>query len=207
MPPDRFALFEESRRPWIDPEPLRAKFLRLSAEYHPDRVHDQGPTEQQQAAQRYAELNAAYQCLREPKERLAHLLELETGRKPAGIEQVPADMMDLFMEIGGTNQELSRFLAEKANLSGPLLKAQWFQKALEKAVHVQALLQTLARRRTQLEERLQQLNEQWSVAPPIDDAARATRLPLLELEQSYRLLSYLNRWTTQLQEQLLQLTL
>jgi len=96
---DYFALLKEQRRPWIDPDLLRQKFLALSAEVHPDRVHGAQESEKRAAQERYAELNAAYNCLREPKERLAHLLELETGAKPKQVQNVPPDLMDAFMEI------------------------------------------------------------------------------------------------------------
>ena len=207
MPPDHFALLDEARRPWLEPEPLRDKFIRLSAQCHPDRVHDQGPAGRQQAAQRCTALNAAYQCLREPKERLAHLLELESGRKPAGLDQVPVDMMELFMTVGQLNRDLSRFLEGKAKVTSPLLKAQWFQEALEWTERAQATLQALAARRNQLTERLRQLNDTWAAAPAVGQAGRETRLPLSEVEQSYRTLSFLTKWTAQLQEKLVQLTL
>ena len=86
---DHFALFNTPRRPWLDPDSLKQTFFTLSAELHPDRVHHAGPVEKRVANERYAELNAAYQCLREPRERLRHLLELELGAKPSDLTQVP----------------------------------------------------------------------------------------------------------------------
>ena len=35
---DYFALLDEPRRPWLDPEELKAKFHALTATVHPDRV-------------------------------------------------------------------------------------------------------------------------------------------------------------------------
>ena len=81
---DYFALLGESRRPWIDPEELKAKFLALTAQVHPDRVHNASEAEKQAASRRSAEMNAAYNCLREAKTRLLHLLELERGTRPLG---------------------------------------------------------------------------------------------------------------------------
>src|ERR1700722_13850489 len=97
---DNFALFNEPRRPWIDPDLLKEKFLALSAQFHPDRVHQSSEPERRAASERFAEINAAYNCLREPKDRLRHLLELELGRKPADIQRVPAEMMDSMFEVG-----------------------------------------------------------------------------------------------------------
>ena len=56
---DYFALLNEPRRPWLDPEPLKDKFLALSATVHPDRVHNLGAAERAAAQERYTELNAA----------------------------------------------------------------------------------------------------------------------------------------------------
>jgi len=44
-------------------------------------------------------LNAAYQHLLEPKERLRHLLELERGTKPEEARKISAGTMNLFMEV------------------------------------------------------------------------------------------------------------
>src|SRR5438552_10860985 len=97
---DYFALFDERRRAWIDLDKLKAKFLALSSELHPDRFHDGNAEEKRVATQRYVELNAAYNCLRDPRERLGHLLELERGAKPAGLQQILPGNMGLFMDIG-----------------------------------------------------------------------------------------------------------
>ena len=86
---DYFALLNEPRRPWIEPETLKAKFLALAAGIHPDRIHNADELEKAGATHRYAELNTAYNCLAEPKSRLRHLLELELGTKPEDIQQIP----------------------------------------------------------------------------------------------------------------------
>ena len=72
---DYFSLFNEPRRPWLDAEKLKARFLTLSAECHPDRAVT--AAEREAATARFTELNAAHNCLREPRERLQHLLALE----------------------------------------------------------------------------------------------------------------------------------
>ena len=66
---DYFALLDEPRRPWLEPDSLKARFLALSAEVHPDRLHNAPEAQKQAANQQCAELNSAYRCLREPKER------------------------------------------------------------------------------------------------------------------------------------------
>src|SRR5688500_7123106 len=110
---DYFALLKEPRHPWLDPDALKQKFLPLSAEVHPDRVHNAVGAERDTANRTYAELNAAYNVLREPRDRLIHLLELELGQKPRDIQKIPPGTMDLFVEVGQTCRDADAFLAER----------------------------------------------------------------------------------------------
>src|SRR5476651_643539 len=96
---DYFALLNEPRRPWLDADSLKQKFLALSANAHPDKIHSASESDKSAAGKQFAELNAAYNCLLEPKSRLLHLLELELGAKPRDIQQIPAALADLFAEI------------------------------------------------------------------------------------------------------------
>ena len=204
---DYFALFQEARRPWLDAEALKAKFLVLSTEAHPDRVHHASEAEKQAAHQRYTELMAAYQCLREPKDRLAHLLELERGNKPGGIERVPAETMELFTQVAQLCRDTDGFLAKRARISSPLLKVQMFERAMDYTAKLNHLRQALEAQRAQWETSLKAMTAAWESAPAIGSAERVSHLPLDELEQVYRSLSYLARWTGQLQERIVQLSL
>src|SRR5258706_6717806 len=121
---DFFALFHEPRRPWLDPEKLKSKFLSLSAAVHPDRVHTALAPEKQAAHERFTELNTACQILREPKERLLHLLELELGAKPKDVQKVPPTTLDLFMEVGQLCREDEAFLADRARATAPFVKSR-----------------------------------------------------------------------------------
>ena len=125
---DYFAALNEPRRPWLDAEALKKKFLSLSADAHPDRVHTLPPAEREAATRHYAELHAAYNCLRDAKQRLRHLLELERGIKPAEIQDIPESLMGFFMEVGRLCREVDSFLAEKAKVTSPLLQVEWFER-------------------------------------------------------------------------------
>ena len=46
---DHFALLDEPRRPWIDADLLKEKFLALSSRVHPDRVHNAPAPERKDA--------------------------------------------------------------------------------------------------------------------------------------------------------------
>src|SRR5262249_20990111 len=124
---DYFALLDEPRRPWLDPEALKVKFHALAATVHPDRLHRAPEGEKQAANQRYAELNAAYQCLREPTARLHHLLELERGDTLKDVQQTAAGTMDLYLALSQLCRETDAFLEETARVTSPMLKVQMFE--------------------------------------------------------------------------------
>jgi DnaJ-domain-containing protein 1 len=205
--PDYFALFDEPRQPWLEVESLQQKFIERSATVHPDRVHTASEEEKLSATQRYAELNAAHACLRESKNRLLHLIELETGAKPADIQRIPPGTMDLFVEVGQLCQGIDQFIAERSVVTAPMLKVQMFQRGMEWLDRLNALQERIAEKRAAVEVELQSLNAVWQSAPPPDDPRRATVLPLERLEQLYRLMSFITRWTQQLQDRAVQVTL
>jgi len=187
--PDYFALFGEPRRAWIDPEQLKQKFLELSQSAHPDRA--QTPEERAGAQERYTRLNTAYQTLREPKERLAHLIELESGSKPTTIQTAPGDLMDLFLQIGTTLREADKFLEEKRRATSPLLQVGLFSRAQEFTERIQEMQQEVQKRISSAEDALK----------------RAKQPHVAELEANYRIFSYLSRWSAQLQERIVQLAI
>src|SRR6185503_8910282 len=141
---DYFALLDEARRPWLDGDTLKQKFLTRSAEFHPDRVHGADGAVKSLAQQRYTELNAAYLCLREPRDRLRHLLELELGRKPTDLQEVPSELADLYMEVATICGEADKFLARQSRVTSPLLRAQSFPEAQEWTERLTVLQQTSA---------------------------------------------------------------
>lgn len=198
--PDHFALLQEPRRPWLDPDSLKAAFLQRAAAVHPDKVSTAG------ADDNAAALNAAYHCLREPKERLLHLLELESGAKPANVQDIPPGMMDLMVEIGKTCRETDLFLAARAQTTSPLVKAQMFATGMGWTEKLNQLRQQIDLRRGELLAELQGMNAAWNAAPPPGSPGRAAALPLARLEEVWRVFSYMARWSAQIQERLVQLS-
>jgi curved DNA-binding protein CbpA len=199
---DYFALLGETRRPWLDPDVLKEKFLKLSAQVHPDRFHNQPESERTTAHQTYTDLNAAYQCLREPKDRLRHLLKLELGRSPENLQRVPPELMDFSMEIGHACIEVDRLLREKAATLSPLLKAQQFQRNQE---WVDRLLKLRSRVDTLFDQFLAELNRidsTWSSGTSTSDNQAA----LTQLDGLCRLFGFVGRWRNQLQERITQLS-
>ena len=200
---DYFALLKEQRRPWIDPELLKQKFLALSAEAHPDRVHGAEESEKRAAQERFAEMNAAYNCLREPKERLAHLLELETGAKPKQVQNVPSDLMDAFMEITNVCRGADAFLTEKNATSSPLLRLQLFERGQEWVEKLMELQKKINSWREELLGRVKEVDGKWEKDPGSLEHQKL----LGALEKHCQLLGYFGRWSAQIQERVVQLSL
>ena len=197
---DFFALLAEARRPWLEAAALKQKFLARSASLHPDKVRGADAAGQAEATGTFAELNAAYACLAEPKSRLLHLLELERGARPAEIQQIPGGLADLFAEVAMTCRQADGFLAEKSKVTSPLLQVQGFERSQAWIEKLEALRKKLDGLRGRLLEELKAADEQWMGA---ETGGRGDALA--KLEELYRLFSYFNRWHKQIQERALQL--
>lgn len=202
---DNFALLDEPRHPWLDAELLKKKFLQFSSEVHPDKVHNASDAAKIAANKRYADLNAAYNVLRDPKERLLHLLEVELGEKPKDIQRIPPGTMDLFVEVGQTCRDVDTFLAEKSKVTSPLLKVQMFEKGMDWTETLNQLQSKINAKRDELSAELKEMNSIWTAAPAVGSRERSKGLPLERLEQIYRVFSYVARWTEQIQERVVQL--
>ena len=194
---DHFARLNEARRPWLEAARLKQTFHTLSATIHPDKIPSTDESAKVQASKQFAELNAAYQCLSDPKSRLVHLLELECGEKPKDIQEIPAGLADWFVEVARVCRESDGFLAEKASTTSPLLQVQFFQRGQAWLERLNALQKELNKLGDRVTNEVKSLDEKWMGATP---GARQGLLP--KLEELYRLLGYLNRWNNQIQERI-----
>lgn len=194
---DYFALLNEPRRPWLDEDSLKSKFHTLSAEVHPDRVHQASERDKLAANQRYTELNAAYHCLREPRSRIRHLLELELGAKPSDLTNVPDDLMELFFKVGSVLREVDALLAEKTKATSPLLQVQFFERGQDWVDKLGEQRQQITTRREVLIEELRVCGVAWATTIP---------KPTEALLKIWRLLSFYDRWLSQIQERVVQLS-
>ena len=198
---DNFALLDEPRRPWLEADLLKQKFLALAADAHPDRVHNESESEKAEVTRRYTQLNAAYHCLAEPKLRLLHLLELELGAKPKDIQTIPATLADLFAEVANSCRSADGFLVEKSKATSPLVQVQLFERGQDWVEKLNGLQRKLNELREQFSGELKSLDAQWISA---DTVSRRNILP--KLEELYRLFGYFNRWNNQIQERVVQLS-
>lgn len=188
---DCFALLQEPRSVWLDVEALKSRFHQLSAEVHPDRVHDAPPAERKAANARFAELNEAYNVLSSTRLRLKHFIELESGKELEAISQTPSDLMDLFFKCGDLCNGTDRFLREKEEAESPLLKVKFFQQGMEWSDKIQDFIAQVSEHVGKAEAELQ--------ADELPDLAR--------LEEIFRRLSYYERWQAQLRERFTRLAM
>jgi DnaJ-domain-containing protein 1 len=198
---DYFALLNEPRRPWLDADILKQKFLSLSATVHPDKIHSANESEKEAASKKFAGLNAAYNCLVLPKSRLLHLLELERGARPADVQQIPASLADLFAQVAAVCRDADRFLAEKAKTVSPLLQVQLFERSQDWIEQLYAMQKKLGSFHDELLAKLKSVDSQWTS----ESSHRPTLLN--DLDNLFRLFSYFNRWNAQVQERIVQLSL
>ncbi len=196
-----FSLMQETPRPWLDPDALKSRFLKLSTPLHPDRVHHLSEAEKQKATRKFSELNAAYQILRSPRERINLLLELETGAKPGDIQKIPPGTMDLFVEVGQFCRDLDAFLATRnSSETSPLLKVSAMRLQQEWIARLRDIRSKVELKQELSLAELQKLDAEW--------VAATDRRPVLErLENIGRLFSYIARWSQQLEERAIPLKL
>jgi hypothetical protein len=195
---DNFALLNEPRRPWLEPDLLKQKFLVLASDSHPDRAHNAGESEKAEVTRRYIRLNAAYHCLAEPKLRLMHLLEFELGAKPKDIQTIPSALADLFAEVARVCKNADVFLAEKNQAASPLLQVRFFERGQDWLEKLNLLQKKLNELRDPLLDELKSLDAKW-----ISAGAVSRREILPKLEELYRLFAYFNRWNSQIQERVI----
>jgi len=193
---DYFALLDQPRAPWLDPEKLKDTFHQKTLRAHPDAQMNRPGAAATDAT--FTSLNEAYQVLQDPKRRLHHLLSLE-GATPSSTEQtVPDQLHDLFPAVGSLTQRanllLEKIRATSNALSRSLLKSQILE-VQNGAKEMRAKIQDLFD--VSLSE-LSRINTAWAT----------NREEQIEaLSNLYFAFAYLTRWSTQLDEMMFQLSL
>lgn len=100
MSDDPFAIFDLPRRFTFDEQALRQRFLKASAEQHPDRFPD--PIQQAEAVEQMSRLTDAYRTLSDPEARARALLRLSGVEDDKDKDSLPPDLLMEVMEVRET---------------------------------------------------------------------------------------------------------
>ncbi len=90
---DHFRLFGLPRRYSIDLADLHRRFLAISRNVHPDLFGAQAPEMRNLALTLSAQINEAYQTLKDPLLRAEYLLESSGGRSSAADKSAPGELL------------------------------------------------------------------------------------------------------------------
>ncbi len=174
MSPDCFQILEIPRQPWVDENQLKEHFHRLAAIHHPDAPGGNTSV--------FAELNTAWQTLRNPAGCLRHYLALEHPASLTIAERTPQELGDLFMEIADARQSAQSLIARRS--SAPTL--------------ARALMES---ERIALRSRFDGLTAQITARIATSHAAIRTHAqPAETLAKILATLSFLEKWAGQLEE-------
>jgi curved DNA-binding protein CbpA len=184
---DYFALLQQPRRPWLEPEGLKEKYHQLTIATHPDRQSPENPSLD------FGNVNEAYRVLSDPRLRLQHFLALENVAPNTGA--VPETLADVFLETGTFVQEIDRLLARSA--SNALSKAMMRPEILDKQKLIAEPLEKLKGMYATALQELQVLDLAWIAAGKVPS----------ELSELSSKLAYLTRWIGQLEEQQFRLSI
>jgi curved DNA-binding protein CbpA len=189
---DYFALLNQPRSPWLDPEKLKEVYHEKTLRWHPDVQPSGGETSL------FSSLNEAYQTLQDPKRRLHHLLGLQGCAPSSAPVAVPAHLHDLFPKVGAVTQRTNQLLDKLAVASNALSRSLLERDVLSSRTEIDELLTKLRQLYEGVITQLPGLGAAWSINPdpPID--------PLTAL---YHELAYLTRWIAQVEELQLRLSL
>ena len=187
---DYFALLQQPRRPWLDPEQLKQKHQQLTLAAHPDRQGSNRP------ALNFAAINEAYRVLSDPKLRLQHLLSLE-DRTSVATQPIPPELTELFTETAALIQETNRLLEKLNNTTSTLSKSLLRSDVLKAQKRTSELVEQLQDLYENAVLDLQKLDAVWNERP--QEIAK-------DLANLYDRLAYLGRWIDQLHEQQFQLS-
>jgi len=185
---DYFALLDQSRQPWLDPDELKDCYHHKTMLFHPDVQTDSGRDNSQIS---FSNLNEAYQVLRDPKRRLHHLLTLEGAAPSSNSETIPEQLLALFPEVGAltkrANLLLEKIEVSSNNLSRSLLKPE----LLDLQQETKKVRENIQRLFDSSMAELQQINADW-VKSPTGQIKNLSRL--------HAVFAYLSRWTAQVDE-------
>ncbi len=152
---DAFVLLGLPRRPLLEEDALTSAYLALAKSLHPD--SPAGDTD------KFSETKAAFELLRDPAQRLRHLIELETGQKPK--PQAPTVAGCLFSDVCAATEFSRSILTKVATAKSPLVRALQIGELRSAVSRTESVLQAVAKIQSQHSEELAHLDSEWPKYP------------------------------------------
>ena len=203
---DYFDLLGVPRGPIVDTETLKKRFLQLSQSLHPDHLASTTAETHEKAPNTFVEINTAFRCLSDLKSRLAHLFEIEFGRGPRSIQDIQPDIAAVGSRVMTVCHGMDLFLKGFKKHSPPMIKARQFKEAMHWMSQCDEVEEGFKPLERQLEMQLMSLDQAWR-----QNSSHVTRQPdspeSITLDHCYRLASYLAKWSVQIKERRLNLSL
>ena len=186
---DYFALLDQSRRPWLDPEALKQAFHRKTLSDHPDAQRSAPDVAYVEAG--FAQINDAYHTLQDPKLRLQHLLALEGHTAASRFDSVPDEIADLFPAIAAVTQDAVAVSQKTTQATSALSRSLVTAEVVQVRSRVDTLLERLRELQGAADAELQELSG-------VFEAGGADTIGALH--RLYVRYSYVRRWIGQLEE-------
>ncbi len=205
-PPENwFAVMGFAPTPWIDSNQLKARYLELAKHSRQNR-HQTAPAAAQPSGNPDpSAVNRAWQVLANDTDRLAHFLELETGKDIRQEREAPETLITLFMQLGPLFQQADRAIGAIREETSPILKAKHHLTAGPLLVKLDEASATIAALVSKNQSRLQTAHQSWLELSAAENPPARHAL-LDELQDICRALSFLQRWQDRLAEKNFQLT-
>jgi len=188
---DRFAVLAMQRVPWLDSQQLKDRYLELAKK-------PVSPAELEA-------VNDAWRVLKDDVARLAHFLELETGKDVRQEREAPRHLIDLFMKLGPLFNQADRLVRSIQEAATPILKAESYLSAQSLSRELSEAAEELTRLIKRQADRLRLAHHNWLELSAEDDTT-ARESVLKELGGICRSLAFLRRWQNQLAEKQFALT-
>jgi curved DNA-binding protein CbpA len=193
---DYFAVLQQPRRPWLDPDKLKQQYQEIALNEHPDRKPLDVSADPNTATPDFAAVNEAYRVLNNPKLRLQHLLSLETNAS-SETSTIPADLMEPFMQAAALIPHADGLLQKLRGATNALSKSLLRPEMTKVQVRTALLVKDLQKSYDLAIEQLRRLDEVW-------DSKRSETIEQLRILS--RRFAYLERWLEQLRERQFQLS-
>jgi curved DNA-binding protein CbpA len=194
---DHFAVLDQPRRPWLNPDRLKQKYQQLALNEHPDRKGRRTEAPPTLEEPTFADITEAYRVLSNPKLRVNHLLSLSGEDIDFETASVTTELADIFMGAATLVLEIDALLQKRQAATSALGKSLLKSEVAASQTQLKKLLEQLDQLHSDSIRDLQKADRAWKKNPS------ETAAELRKLAQRF---GYLERWMGQLREKQFQLS-